>query len=63
MENAMAERLADLIHRFHINKIPKVTPEEAQKHSEQLEKRLVEEYQTKRAKNFTKVRSIYNATS
>ena len=60
MENAMAERLADLIHRFRINEIPKVTPEEAQKHSEQLEKRLVEEYQTKRAKNFTKVRSIYN---
>ena len=60
MENAVADRLADIIHKFHINEIPKVTPEEAQKHSEQVEQRLVNEYQTKRAKNFTRVRSIYN---
>ena len=58
MENAVADRLADIIHKFHINEIPKVTPEEAQKHSEQVEQRLVNEYQTKRAKNFTRVRSI-----
>lgn len=60
MENAVADRLADIIHKFHINEIPKVTPEEAQKHSEQIEQRLVNEYQAKRAKNFTRVRSIYN---
>ena len=60
MENAVADRLADIIHKFHINEIPKVTSEEAQKHSEQVEQRLVNEYQTKRAKNFTRVRSIYN---
>ncbi|HLQ87169.1 MAG TPA: DnaA/Hda family protein [Enterococcus sp.] len=60
MENVVADRLADIIHKFHINGIPKVTPEEAQKHSEQVEQRLVNEYQTKRAKNFTRVRSIYN---
>src|SRR5699024_11376082 len=29
-------------------------------YSEQVEQRLVNEYQTKRAKNFTRVRSIYN---
>ena len=38
----------------------KITPEEAQKHSEELEQRLVKQYQAKRAKNFTSLRSIYN---
>lgn len=60
MENTIADRLADIIHKFHINEIPKLTPEEAQRHSEKVEQRLVNEYQTKRAKNFTRVRSIYN---
>ena len=60
MESSIAEQLASLTHRFHISDIPKITPEEAQKHSEELEQRLVKQYQAKRAKNFTSLRSIYN---
>lgn len=60
MESSVAEQLASLTRRFHISDIPKITPEEAQKHSEELEQRLVEQYQAKRAKSFTSLRSIYN---
>lgn len=60
MESSVAEQLASLTRRFNIDDIPKVTPEEAQKHSEELEQRFVKQYQAKRAKNFTKIRSIYN---
>lgn len=60
MESSVAEQLTNLTHRFHIGDIPRVTPEEAQKHSEELEQRFVKQYQSKRAKSFTNLRSIYN---
>ena len=60
MESSVAEQLASLTRRFHISDIPKITPEEAKKHSEELEQRFVKQYQAKRAKNFTSLRSIYN---
>ena len=63
MESSVAEQLASLTRRFHISDIPKITPEEAQKHSEELEQRFVEQYQAKRAKNFTSLRSIYNESN
>lgn len=63
MESSVAEQLASLTRRFHISDIPKITPEEAKRHSEELEQRFVEQYQAKRAKSFTSLRSIYNETN
>lgn len=56
----MQKELEQIIKRFKINDIPKLTPEQIAEHDRQVEERLVSQYKQSKADNFLKLRSLYN---
>lgn len=56
----MQKELEQIIKRFRIKDIPKLTPEQIAEHDRQVEERLVNQYKQSKADNFLKLRSLYN---
>lgn len=54
------EEVAEIVKRFNIRKIPKLTPEQIKEHDRQLEEKLVNQYLRTKANTFLKKRSLFN---